>query len=141
VTDLAPFFSNDKRGKTRRNENMISRRRYSQEFKEKIGRELSLGQISISEVCKREQISIPTLTKWRNQFGFGMEISQNESFELKELRKKVGIYESALGEMAMEIHLLKKINIYAGEQKRKKDSLEIISMNSIALKKVVERSK
>ena len=120
---------------------MISRRRYNEEFKKKIGRELSLNQSSFPEVCKRENISIPTLTKWRDRFGFGENISPNENAELKELRKKVGIYESALGEMALEIHLLKKLHLYAGEQKRKKDLLETISRSSMELKKVVGRSK
>ncbi len=120
---------------------MISRRRYSREFKEKIGRELSLGQSTLAEVCKREGVSIPTLTKWRNQFGFGEDVIHSENKEINDLRKKISIYESALGEMALENHLLKKMHLFAGELKRKKDLSENTSPISMELKKVVGGSK
>lgn len=114
---------------------MIKRRRYSLEFKEKIGRELSLKQTSLSEVCKREGISVTTLGKWREQYGFGETTHQTENAEIKELRRRLSISESALGEMALEIHLLKKLHLYAGEQKRKRDLSGTISPSSMESRK------
>ena len=66
---------------------MIKRKSYGIDFKKKIGIELSLGQSSLSEVSKREAISVQTLYKWRDQYGFGDGIPKNESdsSEVKEL--------------------------------------------------------
>ena len=115
---------------------MISRKRYSQEFKEKIGRELCLSQSSFPEVCKREGISITTLKKWRDRFGFGENVNQTENRELNDLRRQISTYEGAFGDMALQIHLLKKLHLYAGEQKRKRDLSGTISPSSMESKKV-----
>lgn len=101
---------------------MIKRNRYSVEYKEKIGRELALGQISASEISKREGISVQTLNKWKIRFGFEeYNEADSDKKELIELRKKVAVYESALGEMAIEIHLLKKLQKYSYQRMRKRN--------------------
>ena len=64
---------------------MIKRTHYKLEFKEKIGRELAFGKVSISEVCKREGISLSTLSKWKNQYG-EVSTSRDEHVDLNELR-------------------------------------------------------
>ncbi len=121
---------------------MIKRNRYSVEFKEKIGRELALGQIGIAEVSKREGISIQTLSKWKSRFGFdGNKEENNEKQELLELRKKVAAYESALGEMAFEIHLLKKLQKYSYQQMKKRSLSGTISPSTLESGKVVGFSK
>lgn len=117
---------------------MIKRNRYSVEFKEKNGRELALGQISVAEVSKREGVSVPTLNKWKNRFGFGeYDEADSNKKELIELRKKVGIYESALGEMALEIHLLKKLQQYSYQKMRKRNLSGSISPSILGSGKVV----
>ncbi len=117
---------------------MIKRNRHSVEFKQKIGRELALGQTSIAEVSKREGISIQTLNHWKNRFGFEEQGDVvDEKRELNELRKKVAAYESALGEMALEIHLLKKLQKYSYQQKKKRNLSGVISPSILESKKVV----
>lgn len=115
---------------------MINRNRYSLEFKQKIARELALGT-SITEICKREGISVQTLTKWKNRFGFnGQSEVLGDQKELMELRKKVALYEAALGEMAMELHLLKKVQQFSLQQQRKKNLSGVISPSTWESRKV-----
>ena len=120
---------------------MINRRKYGIEFKKKIGRELSLGQSRASAISKREAISIPTLYKWRDKYGIGAESAKtsfdNEA-EVRELRTLVAVYESALGEMALEIHLLKKIQEFASARERRKSLSGVISQ-SISRSKIAVR--
>lgn len=111
---------------------MINRRKYGIEFKKKIGRELSLGQTTASAISKREAISIQTLSKWRDKYGIasdGGKTSFDNEAEIRDLRTLVAEYESALGEMALQIHLLKKIQEFALVQERRKSLSGVISQS------------
>ncbi|MBK8396235.1 MAG: transposase [Leptospiraceae bacterium] len=85
---------------------MITRKRYGIDFQKKMAVE-STGQSSLSEVSKRERISVQTLSKWRDKYGFAMDFRENEtdSNEVRELKRLVNEYESALGEMALQNHV------------------------------------
>ncbi len=118
---------------------MIKRKSYGIDFKKKIGIELSLGQSSLSEVSKREAISVQTLYKWRDQYGFGDGIPKNESdsSEVKELKRLVGEYEAALGEMTLQNHVLKKLQEFALVREKRKNLSGIISQSSSGSRRVV----
>lgn len=108
---------------------MIKRNRYSLEYKEKLVRELSLGKVTLTEVSKREKVSYQTLQKWTVQFGNGGGRGPDSS-EVKMLKKKLAECESAMGEMALELHLLKKMEKFSLELKRRKNSSGVISPSS-----------
>ncbi|MBK6609125.1 MAG: transposase [Leptospiraceae bacterium] len=67
---------------------MITRKRYGIDFQKKMAVELSTGQSSLSEVSKRERISVQTLSKWRDKYGFGDGFQRNEtdSNEVREMK-------------------------------------------------------
>lgn len=120
---------------------MIKRVNYGLEFKQKIGRELSLGNISVSAVSKREVISTQTLKKWRDKYGF--EISNTtpdtgSDTEVRELRILVAEYESALGGMALQIHLLKKNQIFASAQAKRRSLSGVISPSTLGLRRAAK---
>jgi transposase-like protein len=117
---------------------MITRKRYGIEFQKKIAVELSTGQSTLSEVSKRERISVQTLYKWRDKYGFGDGIKRNESDtnEVKELKRLVSEYESALGEMALQNHILKKMQEFALARERRKSLSGVISPSMLGLKGV-----
>lgn len=48
------------------------------EFQKKLAVELSTGQITLSEISKRERISVQTLSKWRDKYGLGDRIGKSE---------------------------------------------------------------
>ena len=118
---------------------MITRKRYGMDFKKKMAIELSTGQSSLSEVSKRERISVQTLYKWRDKYGFGDGIQKNEmdSNEVKELKRLISEYESALGEMALQNHVLKKMQEFALAREKKKNSSGVISPSMLGLKRAV----
>lgn len=107
---------------------MIKRNRYALEYKEKLVREISMGKVTLTEVSKREKVSYQTLQKWMIQFGSGAVGSS--SSEVKMLKKKLAECESAMGEMAIELHLLKKMEKFSLELKRRKNSSGVISPSS-----------
>ena len=117
---------------------MITRKRYGMEFQKKMAVELSTGQSTLSEVSKRERISVQTLSKWRDKYGFGDGLRKNEadSNEVKELKRLVNEYESALGEMALQNHVLKKMQEFALVRERRKNSSGVISPSMLGLKGV-----
>lgn len=117
---------------------MITRKRYGMDFQKKMAVELSTGQSTLSEVSKRERISVQTLSKWRDKYGFGDGLQKNEadSNEVKELKRLVNEYESALGEMALQNHVLKKMQEFALVRERRKNSSGVISPSMLGLKGV-----
>ena len=114
---------------------MITRKRYSLEFQKKIARELNAGQSSLSEISKREGISIQTISKWRDKYGFGFQKNEIDSNEVKELKRLVSEYEAALGEMALQNHVLKKMQEFALARERKKSSSGVISQSLLVSKR------
>jgi len=117
---------------------MITRKRYGMDYKKKMAVELSSGQSSLSELSKRERISVQTLSKWRDKYGFGDGLQKNEtdSNEVRELKRLVNEYELALGEMALQNHVLKKMQEFGLARERRKNSSGVISPSMLGLKGV-----
>ncbi len=90
-------------------------------------------------MSKREGVAVGTLDKWKRKYG-SQEVGLDgaEKRELQELRKKVAMYEQAMGELALEVHFLKKLKEYQQAQMRKKSSLNVISLSTLGLKGAVK---
>jgi transposase-like protein len=98
---------------------MIKRVRYSKEFRDSIRQEITTGQSSIAQISKREKIASQTLRNWMKEASDGITGSeQNEIASLKRQNEQLAL---ALGEMAFEIHILKKFQKYR-EQKQKSEN-------------------
>jgi transposase-like protein len=121
---------------------MIKRNSYAVEFKRQIAFELLSGQTSIAAVSKREGITSATLAKWRDKYGLesGGGSEELDKAELNELRRKLAHYEAALGELALENHILKKFQEFTVQQKKRNSSSKTTSPNILVSKKVARRS-
>lgn len=98
---------------------MIKRTRYPREFREALITEISLGQSTIAQISKRENIAGQTLRNWIDDNAVGK--SGSEQQEIAALRRKVGELAEAMGELAFENHVLKKFHRFL-EQKQKSAS-------------------
>jgi len=98
---------------------MIKRTRYGKEFRDSIRNEITLGQSTIAQVSKREKIAGQTLRNWMKEASVG--INGSEQSEIASLKRQNDQLALALGEMAFEIHILKKFKKYQ-EQKQKSEN-------------------
>ena len=96
---------------------MIRRKHHSTEYKEKIVLELISGQSTVTQLAQREEVHPQTLRNWRKQYDSGA-FRNSHSNEIA-LRKRVAELEHALGEMALENHILKKTEKILSELRRK----------------------
>jgi transposase len=117
---------------------MIKRKQYSLEYKESLVNEFLLGNVSLAELSKRENIAHSTLNTWIKSYESEKNSSSADASEIKRLKKKLAESEQALGEMALELHFLKKMEEYLQEQKRKKNSSRPISRSILASRSVVK---
>ena len=116
---------------------MITRKHYSEEFKRKIGLELSAGLTSAAEISKREGISSTTLYKWRDTVQ-GVSVTTDEK-EIIEMRKRLKELEEIVSDQALTIHILKKTQKIMEQLKRQESLSGSISPLTSGSKKVVKR--
>ena len=95
---------------------MIKRKRYNQEFKQKIAQELIMGITSAAEISKREGITSTTLYKWRDKYATS-DYNTDEQ-EVAELRKRIRDLEETVSDLALENHILKKTEKILKQLKR-----------------------
>lgn len=108
---------------------MITRKRYSQEFKKKVAHELLMGISTAAEISKREGITSTTLYKWRDIFSAG-DYNTDEQ-EISELKKHIKDLEETVSDLALENHILKKTEkILKQLRKKEKSSGSISPRNS-----------
>lgn len=96
---------------------MITRKRYSREFKESVVMEMLSGQSSAAQISKREGVSAVSLSKWKDELASG-QFKENNKDELA-LRKRISELEGAVADLALQNHILKKTEKYLIEYKRK----------------------
>ena len=105
---------------------MIKRKKWNQEQKERLVLEMISGQTSMTEISKRESISVTTLAKWKHQFVNGGLEAKNKT-EL-ELRQKISYLESALSDLMVENQILKKkekfLQVYKQKEKLSRITLD-----------------
>jgi len=116
---------------------MITRKKFSTEFKQKIGMEIASGVSTAGEISKREGISATTLYKWRDRYT-GHQLIPDEA-ELWELRKQIRDLEETVSEQALQIHILKKTQKIMEQLKKQERSSGSISPQALESKKVVKR--
>jgi hypothetical protein len=76
----------------------------------------------VSQIAQRENITAYTLTKWRDKINSG-NFSDSHKTEI-ELRKRIKELESAVGDLALENHIIKKSRQLMAEQIRKERLLK-----------------
>lgn len=99
---------------------MIKRTRYSKEIRASLVSEISLGQSSVAQVSKRENIAGQTLRNWIENAASGK--NGTEHSEIAALRRQNEQLALALGEMSFDFYILKKLQKFQ-EQKQKSATL------------------
>lgn len=111
---------------------MVKRKHYDQPYKESIVAEM-LGGTSVAAISQREGIAAHTLYKWREKIASG-DFSDSHRTEI-ELRRRIRELEGALGELALDNHILKKARqLMADELKKERWSKRISVANSASSK-------
>jgi len=98
---------------------MIKRTRYSREFKQAVITEIRLGQSSIAQISKRENIAGQTLRNWVEAESNGKTGSEQQ--EISALKRKIAELSEAMGELAFENHILKKLQEFQAQKKKSAD--------------------
>lgn len=116
---------------------MVSRRNYTQEKKEALVVEI-LGGVSVAKIAQREGIAAHTLYKWKEKIAAG-DFTDSRRTEI-ELRKRIAELESAVSELAVENHIIKKTRKLMADDLKRERMLRNISPAHLVLSKVAERS-
>jgi len=104
-----------------------TRRRFSLELKKHIIAEIESGQVSLSAASRKYSISATAIARWREKERHGELVDKASAREV-ELEKKVEGLERKVGEQAMEIDVLKKLDAYE-RRLRTADSSVITGLN------------
>lgn len=103
------------------------RRSFPVELKQYIVREIETGALSLSGAARKYEVSATAIIRWRDKFRAG-ELTNNPSAREKALEKEVRGLKEKVGDLTMQIDLLKKMEIY--EQRLKKlNSCAITGLN------------
>lgn len=107
---------------------MVKRKQYDQTYREQLVAEMLAGT-SVAKIVQRENIAPHTLYKWREKIASGdFKDSHREEMEL---RRRIRDLESAMSELALENHILKKARkIMADELRKERWSARISRTNS-----------
>lgn len=103
------------------------RRKYDAAFKRKLVNQIQANEITISEASRTHDISRTLIDLWVRKFNEGT-LADSPSAKEKVLEKEVHKLKAKVGELVMEIELLKKIQRYA-RQRRKEDTSVITLKN------------
>jgi transposase-like protein len=115
---------------------MVKRKQYEQSYKEGLVAEM-LGGKSAAQISQREGIAAHTLYKWKEKIGSG-DFSDAHRTEI-ELRRRIRELEGALGELALENHIIKKARQIMADELRKERWSKRISPPNLASSKAVQR--
>jgi transposase-like protein len=87
---------------------MKKNRVYSQEFKREIIQRIDSGEISLSGAARENNISPTLIDRWRTKIHEGT-MPEKPTIKEKQLEKELEQYKKKVGELTLQIDLLKKV--------------------------------
>ena len=84
-------------------------RKYTLEFKKELISEIDSKKISLSAAAREHGISPSLIERWRKQIYLGT-INDNPTVKERHLERELERYKSKVGELTLQIDLLKKSN-------------------------------
>jgi len=100
---------------------------FSVELKKLVVSEVESGVLSLAAASRKFQVSAASITSWRKKLREG-NLVENPSNREKQLEKEVQELKEKVGELVMEIDLLKKVEAYT-QRLRSADSSTITGLN------------
>lgn len=84
-------------------------RKYTLEFKKTLIAEIDSGKISQSAAAREHEISHSLIDRWKKQIYSGT-IKDHLTAREKQLERELDRYKSKVGELTLQVDLLKKLN-------------------------------
>lgn len=85
------------------------RRTFSESFKKKKVKDIELGKVNVSQICKVYQVSAVSVYKWISKFGSGNKPerivveSKSDTQKILSLKKRIAELERILGQKEIEL--------------------------------------
>jgi transposase-like protein len=103
-------------------------RQYGEDFKRALVAQIESGAMSLSGASREHNISATLIDRWRRQIRENTLTGRPNARE-KHLEKELDRYKKKVGELALEVDFLKKINEYSASL-RKSDGLIVTGGNT-----------
>lgn len=103
------------------------KRTFDVQFKAQVVQAIQSGSHTIKEVCEEHQLQKQTVERWIERFSMG-KLTQPPSLREKTLEREVDKLKAKIGDLVMQIDLLKKFHETL-ERKRSVDSSVITARN------------
>lgn len=105
------------------------KRKFDVQFKATVVQAIQSGTHTLKDICQEHQLSKQTVLRWIERFTEG-ELVERPSLREKLLEKEVDKLKSKIGDLVMQIDLLKKFH---QEQERKKSAdSSVITLRNLA---------
>ena len=92
-------------------------RQHSEEFKRNLTHQLDSGSITKAEASREHNLSGSLIDRWRRQIHEGT-LKHLPSAREKQLEKELDKYKKKVGELSLEVDLLKKLKEYSQSMRR-----------------------
>jgi transposase-like protein len=103
------------------------KRKFDVQFKATVVQAIQSGTHSLKEICQEHQLQKATVERWMQRFSEG-QLVERPSLREKTLEREVDKLKSKIGDLVMQIDILKKFQDYI-QQKRSVDSSVITARN------------
>lgn len=107
------------------------RRMFAVEFKRQVVEEIASGLVTTAEATRKYDVSQGVIDRWKAKVQAGT-LVEKPTTEGKALRAENERLKAKIGELTMQIDLLKKLEAYA-QRKRKEDMCVITAKNLAVL--------
>lgn len=97
------------------------RRKFDVQFKIKVAEAIVSGAAEIGEVCREQQLQKSTVESWVRRYNEGT-LSATANRE-KDLERQVEKLQAKIGELTMQMDLLKKASTWKQQQKKESSSI------------------
>ena len=96
---------------------MRSRRTFSVEFKRQVVVQILSGTTTTAAICRKHSIAYSVVARWKKDYAMGR--LDNEPTIEAGYQEKIAKLERKVGQLTMEIDLLKKVAQHAHSQQKK----------------------
>lgn len=107
-------------------------RSFTADYKRQVIAAIDGGEKTLSQAARDEEISPSLLRRWRDQILFGT-LQDKPTRREKQLEKELDQYKKKVGELTMQVELLKKIADYSA-QVRKSNGSVVTGPNAVSNK-------
>ena len=106
-----------------------TRRRFTAGFKQQVVQEVEAGLVAKAQAARKYEVSASVIDRWIWKYRDGTLVDKPSSEE-KALKAENERLKAKIGELTMQIDLLKKLEAYA--QQKRKENTSVITLRNLA---------